>query len=118
MIAVDTNVLVRYIVGDDPKQSAAAAAMIDRVIERGERLFVPQIVLCEWVLSYAYRFGREEIVAVLNQLRRGAQVTIEGADEVRRAIDAFLPDRGASAGECLLHHRDIRSHPEDRSALQ
>ncbi len=96
MIGVDTNVLVRYIVEDDPKQSPAAFAMIDRLLERGERLFIPQIVVCElvWVLAFAYKYKRAEIVTILNTLRRGAQVTVEGADQVKRAIDAYAAGRG------------------------
>jgi predicted nucleic-acid-binding protein len=74
VIALDTNVLVRYLVEDDPAQARAAIALIEATIERGDRLFVAQIVLCETVrvLSYAYRFRREEIVAILRQLRRAA----------------------------------------------
>src|SRR5437763_14755561 len=80
MIAVDTNVLVRYIVEDDPQQSSAAAAMIERAVKRDETIFVPQIVLCElvWVLSFAYRYKREAIAGFLHQLRRGAQLVVEG----------------------------------------
>jgi predicted nucleic-acid-binding protein len=96
VIALDTNVLVRFIVDDDPSQTAMAAAMIDRAGRRGVALFVPQIVLCElvWVLSFAYRFSRKEIVGALNQLRRAAQITVEGADEVRRAIEEYHSMRG------------------------
>ena len=74
MIAVDTNVLVRYIVQDDEKQSAEAEALFNRALDRDEPLFFSQIVLCE--------------------LRRGAHVTIEGSDEVKRAIDAYAAGRG------------------------
>ena len=108
MIAVDTNVLARYIVDDDPKQSAAAAAMIERAISKNETLFIPQIVLCElvWVLSYAYKFTRSEIVGVLHQLRRGAQIAVEGVDEVRRAIENYASERGDFA-DYLLAERSI-----------
>lgn len=108
MIALDTNVLVRYVVEDDAAQSAAAVAMIERAVERDETLFVPQIVLCElvWVLSHAYRFNREEVVGVLHQLRRGAQIMVEGADEVRRAIDAYTSARGDFA-DYLLAERAV-----------
>jgi predicted nucleic-acid-binding protein len=96
MIGVDTNVLVRYIVEDDPAQGAAAAALIDRVIRKGEKLFVPQVVLCElvWVLTFAYRFRRDEVLRTLQQLRRGAHLIIEGPDDVRRAVDAYAAGRG------------------------
>lgn len=108
MIGIDTNVLVRYFVGDDPEQSAAAADMIERAIDRDESFFVSQVVLCElvWVLSHAYRFDRAEIVGALQQLRRGAQMTIEGADEVRRATEAYAAQRGDFA-DYLIAERSV-----------
>ena len=49
MIALDTNVLVRYLVEDDARQAAAAASFIARSIAEGEGLFVSDIVVCETV---------------------------------------------------------------------
>jgi len=108
MIAVDTNVLVRYIVEDDPVQSSAAAAMIERTLARDETIFVSQIVLCElvWVLSFAYRFKRGGIVGVLQQLRRGAQLVVEGADEVKRAAEAYAAGPGDFA-DCLIAEQAV-----------
>ena len=108
MIAVDTNVLVRYIVEDDPVQSPGAAAMIERTLARDETIFVSQIVLCElvWVLSFAYRFKREGIVGVLQQLRRGAQLVIEGADEVKRATESYAAGPGDFA-DYLIAERAV-----------
>ncbi len=110
MIGVDTNVLVRYVVEDDQRQSAIAAAMVERAVRDEEKLFISQIVLCElvWVLSYAYRFDRNEIVGVLNQLRRGAQLILEGSGEVRRAIEAYSANRGDFA-DYLIAERSIAS---------
>ena len=56
-IAVDTNVLVRYLTWDDEAQAEAAA----RVIESGEVVAISVIVLCElaWVLRRAYRYRTE-----------------------------------------------------------
>ena len=96
MIGVDTNVLVRYIVEDDPEQSPKAFAMIERLLDRDERLFVPQLVICElvWVLSHAYRYERDAVVTILNTLRRSAQVVIEDPDQVKRAVDAYAAGSG------------------------
>lgn len=103
MIGIDTNVLVRYLVEDDPKQSAEAARLVERTIERNETLFVSQIVLCElvWVLSYAYHFSRGEIVTLLESLRRAAQLDLEFAEEVRRAVDSYAAGRGDFADHLL-----------------
>lgn len=96
MIAVDTNILVRFLVEDDREQTTLAAAIIERALAREERLFVAQIVLCElvWVLTHAYRFRRADVLNVLQQLRRGAQITLEGPDEVRRAIESYASGQG------------------------
>ena len=108
MIALDTNVLVRYVVEDDPEQAPAAVALIERALKREEPIFIPQIVLCElvWVLSFAYRYKREAIVGVLQHLRRGAQLVVEGADEVKRAIDAYAAGRGDFA-DYLIAERAV-----------
>ncbi|KAB2944396.1 MAG: twitching motility protein PilT, partial [Burkholderiaceae bacterium] len=52
MPALDTNVLVRYVVEDDAKQLAAARRLIRRCINEGRALFVPVTVTLEleWVL--------------------------------------------------------------------
>ena len=49
MIGLDTNVLVRYLVEDDEEQAARAAAFIEGISDRGEKLYVPHVVLCELV---------------------------------------------------------------------
>ena len=104
MIALDTNVLVRYLVEDDKQQSAEAA----RLIESGESLFVPQIVLCEmvWVLSHAYGLQRRAIVDILNQLRRASALKIEMPDQVQRATESFDKGKGDFA-DYLIAERAI-----------
>ena len=104
MIAVDTNVLVRYIVEDDPQQSFAAAAMIERAVKRDETIFVPQIVLCElvWVLSFAYRFKREAIAGFLHQLRRGAQLVVETYAAGRGDFADYLIAERSMANGCSV----------------
>ena len=62
MLAVDTNIVVRYLTADDPEQFAKARALID-----GEDIFVCKTVLLEteWVLRRGYRFSRDRIIAAL-----------------------------------------------------
>lgn len=108
MIALDTNVLVRYLVEDDSRQSAQAARLIESRTAAGESFFIPQIVLCElvWVLSHAYELSRREIVAVLHQLRRTSAVTVEAVDQVQRAIESFEKGKGDFA-DYLIAERAV-----------
>lgn len=106
MIGLDTNILVRYLVGDDPEQTRRAAALIARTEDKGERLFVPQVVLCEvvWVLNSVYRFSHSQITAVLRDLLRARQLFIEDLDTSRRALDRFA-ERGGDFADYLILER-------------
>jgi predicted nucleic-acid-binding protein len=74
-IAVDTNVLVRYLTWDDEGQAIQAA----NAIEGADAVIVPTIVLCElvWVLKRAYRYAGPEIVEILRRLIAVRAVEIE-----------------------------------------
>ena len=65
MLAVDTDVVVRYLTRDDAEQFAKVNALIG-----GEDVYVCTTVLLEtvWVLRRAYRFSRERVVDALAPL--------------------------------------------------
>ena len=83
MIAVDTNVVVRFLVWDDEVQAERAR----HVIMSGEVL-VPRTVLMEieWVLRFAYRMERTAIGAALEDFLGIPGVVPEDADQIRRAL--------------------------------
>jgi predicted nucleic-acid-binding protein len=74
-IAVDTNVLVRYLTWDDAAQAEAAAL----AIERADAVVISTIVLCElaWVLKRAYRYPREEIADAMRQIIESRNVQVD-----------------------------------------
>jgi predicted nucleic-acid-binding protein len=76
-IAVDTNVLVRYLTWDDEAQAQAAAA----VIEGGETIAISAIVLCElaWVLKRAYRYRTEQIGEAIRGIVSSRNVSVDRA---------------------------------------
>jgi len=84
MLAVDTNVVIRYLTRDDARQFARASALI-----RTEDVFVCTTVLleCEWVLRRAYQYPRERIVDALRSLAGLPSVTLEDAALAVRALD-------------------------------
>jgi predicted nucleic-acid-binding protein len=106
VIALDTNVLVRYLVEDDAKQTASAAALINRVIADGDALFVSDIVVCEtvWVLSVSYHVGRKEIADVLRSLLRARHLDFSAADQLIRALDAYEAGKGDFADYLIWEH--------------
>lgn len=70
MKAIDTNVLVRFLVNDDQQQAEAVRRVLSRAEEQGEVFFVPLLVVMEtiWVLDAAYEVSRSDILAVFNDL--------------------------------------------------
>ena len=96
MIALDTNVLIRFLVEDDPVQSRRAKALLQRAIDSGEPCFVPEVVICEvvWVLETSYKVVRPEIAAVLGQLLLAQHLTFPSTERLRKALGAFTSGRG------------------------
>ncbi len=106
MIGLDTNVLLRYVLRDDPVQAARA----DREIERGDRFLIDGIVLCElvWVLESGYGFERSEIAAALDRILATAQFEIEGKEVAQAALGDFRKSR-ADFSDCLIGRRNRAS---------
>ena len=106
MIALDTNVLVRYLVEDDPVQTAKAVRLVERAAATGDTLFVSHVVACEvvWVLTSAYRVARADVVALLRRLLSARELAFDAGDEVRRAVEAFASGPGDFADYLIREH--------------
>jgi predicted nucleic-acid-binding protein len=91
VIGLDTNVLIRYLVQDDPVQARQATDLIERRCTAEAPGVINLIVLCEvvWVLTTAYGFSREAIGAVIGELLRAAEVVIEADDAVTAALQLY-----------------------------
>lgn len=90
MIGLDTNVLVRFLVQDDPEQARAASRLITALTE-ADPGFVCREVLVElvWVLERAYRLSRSDIARALEGLLEARELMIETADRVAIAVDRY-----------------------------
>jgi predicted nucleic-acid-binding protein len=86
MIALDTNIVVRLLVRDDPAQTAQAAAVV-----RGNRVLLTTSVLLEteWVLRSRYRAPRATIAEGLRRLIDLDQLTLDHPMIAARALDGF-----------------------------
>ena len=84
MLAVDTNVIVRYLTRDDAEQFAKVDALI-----RDEDVYVCTTVLLEteWVLRRAYRFSPDQIMSALTAFAGLPRVTLEDPALAAKAFD-------------------------------
>ncbi len=102
MIGLDTNVLVRYVMQDDPKQSQKASRLIESLTPEAPG-FVPLVSLVElvWVLTSCYGLTREQVAEALEALLRAKEIVLDRAEQVSQALRTF----GASAADfadCLI----------------
>jgi predicted nucleic-acid-binding protein len=102
MIGLDTNVLVRYIMQDDAKQAAKAAALVESLtVEVPGFVSLVSVVELGWVLSSSYDLTREQVAQTLDLLLRTKQMVVDRADQVLSALRVF---KGGSAdfADCLI----------------
>ena len=91
MIGLDTNVLLRYVVQDDTRQSPLATQLIESTLSDDEPGWIATIVLCElvWVLEGPYDYARNAIVATLQRLFEIARFRVEQPAIAWRALEAY-----------------------------
>lgn len=96
MVGIDTNLVIRYLTGDDPEQSPRARAVID-----GQDVFVGVTVVLEveWVLRSAYGFDRAAVARALRAFGGLPTVRVEDGALVADALD--LAERGMDFADAL-----------------
>lgn len=104
MIGLDTNVIVRYLVQDDPKQSKLANHFIENAIATKETLAISSITICEivLVLERCYAIDRDELVNVLKKILLIQQIWVENDMIVRQALCDFEHHAGVDFSDCLI----------------
>jgi predicted nucleic-acid-binding protein len=102
MIGLDTNVLVRYIMQDDPKQSPKATRLIESLtVEVPGFVAIVVIVELGWVLSSAYGLTRAQVAQAIEALLRTKEIVIDRADHVRSASRTYKAT-AADFADCLI----------------
>lgn len=96
MIAIDTNVLLRYLLGDDETQAARA----ERLICGKEPVLITDIVLVEtiWTLKgNRYQLKKKDLIAVIQALFKEPNIRFEDAQSVWMALNDFRKAKPSGA---------------------
>ena len=98
MRAVDTNVLVRLVTRDDPKQVATAEAFV------APGAWVPQLALAEatWVLASVYDRSAEAIARAVEMLLQHEHLTVQDPEVVAAAVAQFRRKPAVGFSDCLM----------------
>lgn len=102
MAALDTNVIVRFLVRDDEAQFAAAERLIRRCVSAGEPLFLPITVApeLEWVLRSNYGLAKDQVVRLLSGLLATVELSFESESALEMALRNWV-DGNADFSDCV-----------------
>jgi predicted nucleic-acid-binding protein len=111
VIGLDTNVIVRYLTQDDPKQSAIVTRLMEKTLSSDDPGFISLVVLAEviWVLVSLYSVDRTGVAEVVGGLLTTEQLRVDSAELVWRAkrryeaskvdfSEALIAECGVAAG--------------------
>ncbi|MBD2859421.1 type II toxin-antitoxin system VapC family toxin [Spongiibacter sp. KMU-158] len=101
MIAIDTNVLLRYLLEDDVVQFAKAS----KLIEGSEAVLITDVVLVEtiWTLKGAkYQLDKPELVEVIRRLFQEPNLRFEDGQVTWLALDQYRKSNGVDFADALI----------------
>jgi predicted nucleic-acid-binding protein len=98
MRAVDTNVLVRLVTRDDPRQTASA----DAFVEKGA--WVPILALAEaiWVLGTVYERNAADLALAIEMLLNHRGLVLQDSETVALALSLFRSRPALGFSDCLM----------------
>jgi predicted nucleic-acid-binding protein len=111
MIGLDTNVIVRYVMQDDPKQSQKATRLIE-ALSADAPGFVPLVAVVEfiWVLTSCYDLRRDQVAQAIDGILRTKEFIVDRTEQVAQALRVYktgsadfadcLIERGATSAGC------------------
>ena len=96
MVSIDTNILIRFLTGDDKKQAVKAKKLFSE-----ENIYITKTVILEteWVLRYAYEFSEDAIASAYTKLLGQKTVIIEDSYHIAQAVS--LLNKGMEFADAL-----------------
>jgi predicted nucleic-acid-binding protein len=91
MIGLDTNVIVRLFVDDDPQQAQFARRFVADKCSENDPGFIDRVALCEliWVLTSVHGYRRAAVADVIELLLENRDMRLEDADAVGDAVQEY-----------------------------
>jgi predicted nucleic-acid-binding protein len=103
VIGLDTNVVVRYLLCDDPTQSDAATRLIDETCSETKPAFIGSIVLCEvwWVLRKIFKLSRLDATATIHELLENSHIRVHQPESIIASLETCRKT-DADFADCLI----------------
>jgi predicted nucleic-acid-binding protein len=102
MAALDTNVLVRYLVNDDQAQFALVKKLVTQVLQAGGTLYVSITVILEleWVLRSNFDKTKQEVIEAITALLSAAELSFASESAVEEALHLYK-NHSADFADCV-----------------
>lgn len=110
MLGLDTNVIARIVLADDPKQTQAALNRLAQAQQAGETVMLglPTLLELEWVLRSRAKLSKPQVLRVFKRLLETKDLHIEGEQVLEQALVAW-ENANADFAECLFCASYMRS---------
>ncbi len=101
MIAIDTNILARYIAEPDGAEGAFASQLLEDRLSQDDPGFVSAVVVAEllWVLGVRYSVSHDQQRTIVEKLLEMPQLVVEHSDAIEKALASS--HRGLA--DCIIH---------------
>ena len=108
MVGLDTNVIVRLFVDDDPQQAQVARQFVASKCSESDPGFIDRVALCEliWVLTSVHGYRREAVADVIELLLENRDMRLEDADVARDALQEYRMS-GVEFADILIGHINL-----------
>jgi predicted nucleic-acid-binding protein len=99
MTGLDTNIVLRYILQDDPVQARTVTWLIERDLTEQNPGFISIVTMVEtvWTLVRSYDFSKQEVASILERLLQIESLVVQNEPEVFYALVAFKRGQGSFA---------------------
>ena len=109
MIALDTNVLVRFLAQDDDAQFEVAAGLIEGCTSDAPGYVCREVIIeLVWVLERAYKYSREDITEALLSIVTASQLSVENAQDIASVVNLYR-DEGYDFADLMIRQSAQRS---------
>jgi len=98
MRAVDTNVLIRLVTGDDPEQTASAESFV----KQGAWVSVLALAETAWVLGSIYSRSLQDVAGAIDMLLNHRDLVLQDAEAVAAALKLFRARPALGFTDCLM----------------
>jgi len=85
---LDTNIILRHIIQDDPHQSKLATGFFKKLLSGKDKLYVTSITFAElvWVMESVYEYEKEEVASILKPLFNTPNLEFENREALQEAL--------------------------------